>query len=229
MNEYPTEEHLERIKTWPAQDFDGLMEYIGTLWEFKGWGFKKAPGGVYELHTGGWSGNEEIIQALHQNKLVWIMYWVESSRGGHYLFGRPNVIVSTAELIADDLRASREELHNLRCLAEGDEHATSRIFNPSDDSKRIEARIRLLQLENKVLKGEGDGKPVGIIRKAADIESDPVGGAGDAQDVQPAQDETEQQPINRTGKIHSAPYPSHVQDSSTTFKKKRWGRWGSKG
>lgn len=193
MNEYPTKEQLERIKTWPAQDFDGLMEYIGTLWEFKGWGFKKAPGGVCELHTGGWSGNEEIIQALHQNQLVWIMYWVESSRGGHYLFGRPNVIASMAELIADDLRASREELRNLRCLAEGDEYATSRIFNPSDDSKRIEARIRALWLEIKDLKGEGDKEPTTL-----------VGGAGDAQDVQPAQDETEQQPINRTGQYRSS-------------------------
>jgi hypothetical protein len=41
-----------------------------------------------ELHTGGWSGNEEIISVL-QNSMFWVMYWQKSERGGHYYFELP--------------------------------------------------------------------------------------------------------------------------------------------
>lgn len=36
------------------------------------------------LHTGGWSGCEEMISAI--NKIWWSMYWKESTVGGHYIF-----------------------------------------------------------------------------------------------------------------------------------------------
>ena len=39
-----------------------------------------------ELHTGGWSGNEDIIQSLKENLTFWGMYWQRSDRGGHYYF-----------------------------------------------------------------------------------------------------------------------------------------------
>lgn len=41
-----------------------------------------------ELHTGGWSGNEDIIEELHStNKhMFWLFHWQKSKRGGHYYF-----------------------------------------------------------------------------------------------------------------------------------------------
>jgi len=38
-----------------------------------------------ELHTGGWSGNEDIIEALKKS-YFWIFYWEKSVKGGHYYF-----------------------------------------------------------------------------------------------------------------------------------------------
>jgi hypothetical protein len=39
-----------------------------------------------ELKTGGWSGNEDIINALQQNVVFWTKYWRTSKRGGFYAF-----------------------------------------------------------------------------------------------------------------------------------------------
>jgi len=36
-----------------------------------------------EIHTGGWSENEEIIMFLEQT-MFWGMFWWKSERGGHY-------------------------------------------------------------------------------------------------------------------------------------------------
>lgn len=61
------------------------MEYICGLWEFSEWGFHR-DNEIYSISTGGWSGNEEIIDALKNNIMFWILYWYQSRRGGHYIF-----------------------------------------------------------------------------------------------------------------------------------------------
>ena len=38
------------------------------------------------ISTGGWSGNEDLIGAMQNNAMLWIMTWVSSRRGGHYTF-----------------------------------------------------------------------------------------------------------------------------------------------
>lgn len=82
---YPTEEELELVKNWPHTDFEGLMERVESLWWMSEWGFKKTQRRYY-LSTGGWSGNEDIIRALKENTMFWMMCWVQSRRGGHYVF-----------------------------------------------------------------------------------------------------------------------------------------------
>jgi hypothetical protein len=85
IKEYPTDEQLEKIKTWDYSDIHGLMDYIHGLWEFaeRGW---SQDGSIYTLITSGWSGNESIIGALQDNAMVWALYWDSSTRGGRHIF-----------------------------------------------------------------------------------------------------------------------------------------------
>jgi len=39
-----------------------------------------------ELHTGGFSANEDVIEALQDNMMFWLMWWWKTERGGHYYF-----------------------------------------------------------------------------------------------------------------------------------------------
>jgi hypothetical protein len=85
---YPSDEELEKIKTWDYSDYHGLMEFIQSLWEFDAWGFNRLDRAaeIYMISTGGWSGNEDIIQAMESNIMFWSLYWYQSRRGGHYIF-----------------------------------------------------------------------------------------------------------------------------------------------
>ena len=87
---YPDEASLQAIKDWDIleQGIPGLLELIrdNTNWadrqiELTG---KRVIRFVY--HTGGWSGNEDVIGALQQNLLFWPFFWEKSTRGGHYYF-----------------------------------------------------------------------------------------------------------------------------------------------
>jgi len=87
MSEYPTDEQLKTIAEWdcPKNGFMPLVEYIRTIW----WGADsqmKLTGKKFELHTGGWSGNEEIIYALKQNFVFWTACWYKHVTGRHYYF-----------------------------------------------------------------------------------------------------------------------------------------------
>ena len=84
--EYPTETELKTIREWQYETgWQSLMDYISDIWHFAGWGWKKK-GKTYYISTAGWSGNEEIIAAMKANSMFWSMSWVQSRRGGHYIF-----------------------------------------------------------------------------------------------------------------------------------------------
>ena len=65
MSEYPSEADLERIRKWDYHDPLGLLEFIRPFWEH--YGRMEITGKrvkrVY-LATGGWSGNEDIVEGL---------------------------------------------------------------------------------------------------------------------------------------------------------------------
>lgn len=82
---YPTEAFLEQVKEADATNFHEFMALIKTQWEFANWGWRQ-DGDIYRLSTGGWSGNEDIISAMQDNQMFWLMYWTRTSRGGHYIF-----------------------------------------------------------------------------------------------------------------------------------------------
>lgn len=81
---YPSDEELERIEKWPIEDVEGLREFVFSIWNWPE--FATVEGGMWRLATGGWSGNEEIITALHQNHTFWVMCWQRSERGGLHWF-----------------------------------------------------------------------------------------------------------------------------------------------
>jgi hypothetical protein len=96
-DEYPTDEELDRIKSWPLDGNYALwFDFIRSCWWAADWGWHEEdtvdelfekPVHRYSISTGGWSGNESIIEAMMENKsLLWLFTWVQSRRGGHYVF-----------------------------------------------------------------------------------------------------------------------------------------------
>jgi hypothetical protein len=81
---YPTEETLKAIREWPTDDLPAMLTFCEKAWQYKDYVVHE--GDTWEFHTGGWSGNESIIQAMDDNQLFWIRYWKSSERGGHYKF-----------------------------------------------------------------------------------------------------------------------------------------------
>lgn len=98
---YPTEQALEVVEKWHWDDAKGWFKFIEELWAYHdfGWKEKDEPHEWqnhkqykdkivhrYYLSTAGWSGNESIIRAMQKNEMMWHLNWVQSRRGGHYIF-----------------------------------------------------------------------------------------------------------------------------------------------
>lgn len=95
MSEYPTEAQLERIQEWGYRGFEDLALFVQKIWH---WGedyarlsdWKVDEFGTeyrqFELITGGWSGNEDIVCALNKNQMFNMMCWYSSHRGGLHIY-----------------------------------------------------------------------------------------------------------------------------------------------
>lgn len=96
---YPTKEWLQYIKNYKPDESLPLMRFVDSVlidgWWMPCWGFKlhkKYKGKrKFELHTGGWSGNEEIIEAIISNIYLthFQMRYIMWRTGGHYYFEIP--------------------------------------------------------------------------------------------------------------------------------------------
>lgn len=94
---YPTGKELDTIRNWDfnKKSIQDFLEHIHSCWHWAdgpGWqGYHLTGKNILrlELHTGGWSGNENVIEALCENFVFWVMYWEKSVRGGHYYFRIP--------------------------------------------------------------------------------------------------------------------------------------------
>ncbi len=91
---YPTKQELRKVKEWDIDDFTGWFKYIESIWHwddrarvYRGRNcFGRRVNKAY-LSTGGWSGNESIIDAMQNNKnYLWMFTCWKSRRGGHYWF-----------------------------------------------------------------------------------------------------------------------------------------------
>lgn len=100
---YPTDETLERIKTWPIvinTDFAAVMDFAGRAWNYpEGWVCEPDfidpdwPNQLsqrrYVFSTYGWSGNESIIGAIEGNQVLQLVGAWSWRRGGHYEYRFP--------------------------------------------------------------------------------------------------------------------------------------------
>ena len=93
---YPTNAALDIIRLWHWSDIKGWFEFVKSVWYSPSWGWseglephdyeKNKDVYRYNISTGGWSGNESIICAMQENDMIWSLTWVQSRRGGHYIF-----------------------------------------------------------------------------------------------------------------------------------------------
>jgi len=93
---YPVDAALEIIEKWHWDDIPGWFKFIENIWYLRTWGWatkleqhdyvtdKQVR--RYHISTAGWSGNESIITAMQTNFMLWSLTWVQSRRGGHYIF-----------------------------------------------------------------------------------------------------------------------------------------------
>ena len=88
---YPTDEALQTLRKL-ANDytlFSETIDFIYDIW-YSPLDGVIADGDMLYLHTWGWSGNEDIINALSET-MFWHMHWQRSDRGGHYTFKKMKV------------------------------------------------------------------------------------------------------------------------------------------
>lgn len=89
---YPTEKWLEFVRDYTPQAEDALPleEFITLLeegWYYSDCGYFRFKGDRLELHTAGWSGNEELLSVLLDNaSLMEVLELVQEREGGHYYF-----------------------------------------------------------------------------------------------------------------------------------------------
>lgn len=93
---YPTDAALRLIEIWHFEDQRGWFDFIKSIWHLSSWGWheKEETHDFYDdqtvirlyVSTAGWSGNESIIFAMEKNHMLWHFSWVQSRRGGHYIF-----------------------------------------------------------------------------------------------------------------------------------------------
>lgn len=97
---YPTSEALDYIKNWAViwgrggnetkvgkyfgkDKHEELIEYVKSIWAYND--AIVYEDGLLEIHTVGWSGNEDIIEELRKTDL-WLMKHRATQTGGHYYF-----------------------------------------------------------------------------------------------------------------------------------------------
>lgn len=87
---YPTEAAIERIAEWEFRTRDQLDElwaFVRSLWYYPNRFVEQSDGDrIWQVSTGGWSGNEDVVSAMRSNFLLWSLTWVQSRRGGHHIF-----------------------------------------------------------------------------------------------------------------------------------------------
>jgi hypothetical protein len=99
---YPTEETLEFIAT--HTEIAEVLDFVKAAWHwptFATHGLREAEAALLHmdladpemkylrLATGGWSGNESLVAAMERNRLLGVLCWQLSARGGLHIYAYP--------------------------------------------------------------------------------------------------------------------------------------------
>lgn len=90
---YPTEEELRAIRKWDIKDFPRLLDFVEERWTYEKCTKRETIKDVYKrellewtLITGGWSGNESLVNALLGNQFFELLWYYQWERGGKHVF-----------------------------------------------------------------------------------------------------------------------------------------------
>jgi len=82
---YPTEETLRTIREWPFEGkVEDLLLFVRDAWYY-GERAKNVRPGIWTFSTGGWSGNEDLLEALYQSSLWDLLSWCSIQLPGGFL------------------------------------------------------------------------------------------------------------------------------------------------
>ena len=107
-NGYPTKAEIRRLRTFKGtwREYMAYLQSIGEYWSGNpaSWGWTEydttsaVPSPrkehVYEISTGHWSGNEDLMGVVERDFLHF-MFWESSRRGGHYEYRIPLDMLDT--------------------------------------------------------------------------------------------------------------------------------------
>lgn len=82
---YPSSETLWHISN-NSKGWREWLTFCARCW-LKGYTVTiSGDGNTFAFFTGGWSGNESVIEAMRQNAVGWSLTWQSSHRGGKHVF-----------------------------------------------------------------------------------------------------------------------------------------------
>jgi len=99
---YPVERTLQAIRDWDYHDAAACLDFVKAAWHWDDWVghdlrpseaevANAEPGERYlRCATGGWSGNEDLIGALRENRMIHAFCWRMSARGGLHIYRYPS-------------------------------------------------------------------------------------------------------------------------------------------
>ena len=98
---YPTEETLKTIREWDIVEHATLPAFLAKAWKYPDSAREVRPG-LWAFATGGWSGNESLLGAMHESLAWQILAW-----DSIYIPGGLQVIAVT-----DSAKREMEDLHH---------------------------------------------------------------------------------------------------------------------
>jgi hypothetical protein len=84
--DYPADEVLDKLVHWDYKDPEGALLYASENWNVHYGLVIRNLNKTWSFVTGGWSGNEDIINSLADNILLWDTVWESCHRGGKWIF-----------------------------------------------------------------------------------------------------------------------------------------------
>ncbi len=89
---YPTDHTLQMIADWAYDDLAGMLRFAEKCFDKHYGSWKMIMGGrALRVATGGWSGNESVVDAMMLNRAFVAGHWEMSARGGLYIFNLRNL------------------------------------------------------------------------------------------------------------------------------------------